>query len=102
MSIHHQESRQNAIQNQKLYFKDNSIIYIVYIIHHFVSSIILGLGLVTLKKRVKAEQLNTRGTSFFHLPLRHVSSLISVSIHFSPLITTLKNNKRVSLIFNVN
>ena len=90
-------------KTKKLYFKDNSIICIVYIIHHFVSSIILGLGLVSdLKKRVKAEQHNTHGTSFFHLPLGHVTSLISVSIHFSSLITTLKNNKRVSLIFNVD
>ena len=31
----------------------------------------------------------------------HVSSLIFETIHFSPLITTIKNNKIVSLFFNV-
>lgn len=39
-------------------------------------------------------------TSSLHLSFAHISSLISSSIHFSPLITTLKNNKRVSLLFN--
>ena len=36
-----------------------------------------------------------------HLPLTHVSNPISETIHVSPLITTIKKNKIVSLIFNV-
>ena len=40
-------------------------------------------------------------TSTLHLPLAHESSLISESIHISPLITTIKKNKIVSLLFNV-
>ena len=40
-------------------------------------------------------------TSTLHLPLVYVSSPISKTIHVSPLITTIKNNKIVFLIFNV-
>ena len=40
-------------------------------------------------------------TSTLHLPLTHVFSPISETIHFNPLITTIKKNKIVSLIFNV-
>ena len=40
-------------------------------------------------------------TSTLHLPLAHVSSPIYNIIHFSPLITTIKKNKIVSLLFNV-
>ena len=40
-------------------------------------------------------------TSTLHLPLAHVSSPISETIYVSPLITTIKKNKIVSLIFNV-
>ena len=34
-------------------------------------------------------------------PFGHISSLISESIHISPLIITIKKNKIVSLLFNV-
>ena len=40
-------------------------------------------------------------TSTLHLPLAHVSSPISETIHVSPLITTIKKNKKVSLLFIV-
>ena len=40
-------------------------------------------------------------TSTLHLPLAHVSSPISETIHVSPLITIIKKNKIVSLLFNV-
>ena len=40
-------------------------------------------------------------TSTLHLSFVHVSNPISDSIHISPLITTIKRNKIVSLIFNV-
>ena len=41
-------------------------------------------------------------TSTLHLPLAHVSNLISETIHVSPLITTIKKNNIVSLLFNAN
>ena len=40
-------------------------------------------------------------TSTLHLPLALLSIPISETIHFSPLITTIKKNKIVSLLFNV-
>ena len=40
--------------------------------------------------------------STLHLPLAHVSNLISEIIHVSPLITTIKKNNIVSLIFNAH
>ena len=40
-------------------------------------------------------------TSTLYLLLAHASSPISKSIHISPLITTIKKNKIVSLFFNV-
>ena len=40
-------------------------------------------------------------TSTFHLLLAHVFSSISETIHVNPLITTIKKNKIVSLLFNV-
>ena len=46
-------------------------------------------------------QRETEYTSTLHLPLAHVSSPISETIHVSPLITTIKKNKIVSLLFNV-
>ena len=39
--------------------------------------------------------------STLHLSLAHVSSPISETIHVNPLITTIKKNKIVSLLFNV-
>ena len=39
--------------------------------------------------------------STLHLPLAHISSPISKTIHVSPLITTIKKNKIASLLFNV-
>ena len=38
---------------------------------------------------------------FCNFTLAHVFDLISESIHISPLITTIKKNKIISLIFNV-
>ena len=40
-------------------------------------------------------------TFTLHLSLAHISNPISETIHFSPLITTIKNNKIVSLLFNM-
>ena len=40
-------------------------------------------------------------TSTLYLPFAHVSNLISETIHVNLLITTIKKNKIVSLIFNV-
>ena len=37
--------------------------------------------------------------SIIHLPLGHVSSPISETIHVNPLITTIKKNKIVSLLY---
>ena len=44
----------------------------------------------------KAPLKRTPFTFTLHLPLAHVSSSISETIHFSPLITTIKKNKIVS------
>ena len=43
----------------------------------------------------------TFDTSSLYLPLAHVFSPISESIHISPLINTIKKNKIASLLFNV-
>ena len=64
---------------------------------NFVTGVDL-LWLVSLKIQQSNKCLDT---STLHLPLTHVSSLISETIHVSPLITTIKKNKIVSLLFNV-
>ena len=64
---------------------------------NFVTGVNL-LWLVSLKIQQSKKCLDT---SILHLPLAHVSSPISETIHVSSLITTIKKNKIVSLFFNV-
>ena len=58
-------------------------------------NLIIFLNIINLKRKKENTHLLPSP------PLVHVSSLISKSIHISPLITTVKKNKIVSLFFNV-
>ena len=54
----------------------------------------------TINGEIRSYTING-DTSTLHLPLAHISSPIFETIHVSILITTIKKNKIVSLLFNV-